>query len=358
MKAVITLSTVLCVSGSGVHVKYNESYYDIPLEFIDAGLSEIAQEEWRGQGVVRRRLFFLQMHMQHLLGPFINQFPDPFVFGVLTILLAACFKLWVKASDPGHWWYKDNKGVVHGPFSTACMKHWRATGYLCDELQIKYAANATFAPLCELFPAPAVPFQSPPTPPGTPCNPVLSKEELKFFEEEVSADMLHAQHEAFDKHVQDLEDEMIMTLEAELEESVQSDDGGQPTISKFEIKAEESIQSGDGGDGGQPAISKRKNKESWNSMLNPLAVDKEEFDQICGWRAKRQLQRRKMAQLQLQMSRYNTDRTVSRTKKSVMKRNSSEERIHKQLIARCCNELTSEHDAALDEGLLSLIQSQ
>jgi len=333
MKTIIALSTVLCVGSSGIH----SNYEDVSLEFLDAGLPEIAQEVWRGHGVVRRHLFFLQMHAQHLFGPLAAQLADPIAFVLLAIVLAAGFKLWSKTSDPGRWWYKDGKGVVRGPFSTLWMKHWRATGYLPDDLEIKYAANATFAPLRELFPEPAVPFQSPPTPPGTRLQTVSLNEALEVFQEEASADMLHAQHEAFEKRAQDLEDEMIMTLEAELEESVQSDDGG------------------------QPAVSKLKNKESWSSSSKPQVVDEEELTQIRAWRAKRQLHRKEMAQLQIQMSRYNADKTMcrhsSKDKENAMKRNSSEERIQKQFNAWCCNELMSEHQAALDESLSSLIES-
>jgi len=328
MKTIIALSTVLCVSGSGIDSNYN----DVSSEFMDAGLPEIAQEVWRGHGVVRKQLFFLQMHIQHLLGPLAEQLAAPIAFALLLSVVAT--GLWIKASHPGRWWYKDAEGVVRGPFSTPCMKHWRTTGYLHDDLEIKYKANASFAPLRELFPAPSVPFQSPPTPPGT--KTVSLKDELECFEEEASADMLRAQHEAFENRAQDLEDEMIMTLEAELEESVVSDDVG------------------------QKAISKLKDKGLWNSFDKPQVVDEEELVQTRAWRANRQLHRKEIAQSQIQLSRYNADKIHRRPcadKENAMKRNSSEERIQKQFNTWCYNEMISEHEAELDDNLLSQIES-
>lgn len=326
MKVIAALFAVLCVGGSGTDLNYDSS------EFMDEGLPQIAHEVWRGQGVVRKQLFFLQMYAEQLIGPMRESFPVSIAIAIVAILLAA--SLSIKDSHSLNWWYKDAEGVVHGPFSTLCMSHWRSTGYLPDDLEIKYAANASFAPLRELFPAPAVPFQSPPTPPGTQSAP--PNYQVEVFEEEVSADMLRDQREAFESRAQDLEVEMIMTLEADLEDSVLSDDVGQQKFNN------------------------RKDNEACNSFFKPY--DEEELAEIRAWRAQRQLHRKELAESQIQTSRYNPEKTLNRGfskgKENAMKRNSSEERIQKQFNTWCCNEIVSEHEAQLDESLASLIESK
>jgi len=347
MRLIITLSTVLRAGGSAIDLNFNS----MSPEIIDAAGPEIVKEVQHGRRFTSGQLFFAQMHVLHLFGRWAQQLADTVAVTLLAVVFAASFKFWKKASNQGQWWYKDAKGLVRGPFSTLCMKQWRATGYLPDDLEIKDAGSATFVPLRELFPAPAVPFQSPTTPLTCRSETVSLKEEVKIFGEDTSAekpdrqheafmnlaqdklqvemleeavldDMLHDQHEAFMKHGQDLEDEMIMTLEAELEESV----------------------------GGQPAHNKVKNEESWNSLPKPQVVDEEVLAQICAWRGKRQLLREEMAQSQ--MHRH------SRRQDSNVKRTSSEERIQKQFNTWCCNELMSEHQAALDDSLLSMIESR
>merc|ERR1719321_1752042 len=101
-----------------------------------------------------------------------------------------------------------------------------------------------------------------------------------------------------------------MSLEAELEGCIQSNNAG------------------------QAAISTAKSKESWNTLLKPQVVDEEELVQISAWRAKRQLHRKEMAKVQLQLSRYTADtkmrRSSSKDKGIAMRRSRSEERIEKQ----------------------------
>jgi hypothetical protein len=340
MKTIVAVSTMLCFSGSAI-----DSNYDVvSSDFVDAGLPEIAQEIWRGHGVVRRHVFFLQMHAKYLFGPVTEQLSGqgPTALAILAGILVAA--LWIKASYPSIWWYKDTEGVVRGPFSTLCMRHWRSKGYLPDDLEIKYTMNASFAPLRELFPAPAVPFQSPPTPQGTRPKPVPVKDDVaeeiehgKLFEQEVSDDMLRAQHEAFENRSQDLEDEMMKALEAELEESVQSDGLG------------------------PKAISKEKDMKLWDSLEKPQVVDEEGFAEMRVWHAKRSLRRKEMVRTQIQTSWCNADKILhrrsSKDKENSMKRNSSEERIQKQLNTWISNEMTSAHEAELEENLWSLIES-
>lgn len=318
MKIIVVVFALLCFVGSGIDPKYDV----VSSEFIDEGLPEIVQEVWRSQGVVRKQLFFLQMYAQQLFG----LMPQNLTVSIALVLLASLFVagLSITGSQQGQWWYKDAEGVVRGPFSTFAMFHWRSIGYIPDDLEIKCAANGTFAPLRDLFPEPAVPFKSPPTPPGARDKTFSSKHQMETFEEEVSADMLRDQHQAFESRVQGLEEEMIMTLEADLEDSVLSDDVGQKAVSN--LKDEE--------------------RESWSSYFKPY--DEEELEQIREWRAERQLHRKEFAQSQIQMSRYNPDRT--------RKRNSSEERIQKQFNTWCCNEIVSEHEAQLEVSLSSLIE--
>eukprot|EP00746_Dinoflagellata_sp_MGD_P000359 gnl/MRDRNA2_/MRDRNA2_100646_c0_seq1.p1 gnl/MRDRNA2_/MRDRNA2_100646_c0~~gnl/MRDRNA2_/MRDRNA2_100646_c0_seq1.p1 ORF type:complete len:320 (+),score=72.71 gnl/MRDRNA2_/MRDRNA2_100646_c0_seq1:238-1197(+) len=319
MKILIVLFIMLCVGGSGIHPEYNV----VSSEWMDEGLPEIVQEVWRGQGVVKRHLFFLQMYAQQLFGPM----PQHFTASLIIILTASLFAagLSIKASPSGSWWYKDVDGEVQGPFSTLCMKHWRSTGYLPDNLEIKYEANASFVPLRELFPAPAVPFQSPPTPPAARAKAVAEYQQKMEMEQELSTEMLRDQHQAFENRVQGLEEEMIMTLEADLEDSV---------------------------------LSHSMDDEVYNSYFK--SYNEEDLAEIRAWRAERQLHRKESAHSQIHMSRYSPDkiqtgRSPQRKQKS---RECSEERILKQFNVRCCNEITSEHEAQLEESLLSLIELQ
>jgi len=292
-----------------------DSNYDV--DFVDAGLPEIAREVWRGHGVVQKHLFFLQMHAQYLLGPLAEQR----ILAALAIVagIVVCVLLG-KKSYPSVWWYKDSEGMVRGPFSTPCMMHWSAKGYLPDDLEIKYKINANFAPLRELFPEPAVPFQSPPTPPPRSKIPAVKEvladatEDGTLFEQEVSADMLRAQHEAFESRAQDLEDEMIMTLEADLMACVQSDDVSQQAICK----------------------EKEKDLESWNSSGKPQNPDEQES---------------------LQMRKILYRRSIE-DKENSMKRNSSEERVRKELNEWLCNEMISQHEAELEESLWCQIEAR
>lgn len=320
MKTLMVLFMVLCVGSSGIDPDYNI----VPSEFIDEGLPEMVQQVWRGQGVVRRHLFFLQIYAQQLFGPMSEQVAASIVIILLVSLFAGTLSM--KASQSENWWYKDSEGVVRGPFSTLCMKNWRSTGYLPDDLEIKCAVNASFVPLRELFPAPAVPFQSPPTPPASQVKALPSEDQRKIFEEEACADMLRDQHDAFENRSQDLEEEMIKTLEADLEDSVLSHDIGKGLQSSF-FKS----------------------------------YDEEELAELRAWRAQRKLHREELAQSQIQISRYNPEKTQTRRSskgmQKSMERNSSEERILKQFNTRCINELTSEHEAQLEEGLVSLIES-
>jgi hypothetical protein len=149
--------------------------------------------------------------------------------------------------------------------------------------------------------------------------------------------MLRAQHEAFENRSQDLEDEMMKVLEAELEESVQSDGLG------------------------PKAISKEKDMKLWDSLEKPQVVDEEGFAEMRVWHAKRSLRRKEMVRTQIQTSWCNADKILhrrsSKDKENSMKRNSSEERIQKQLNTWISNEMTSAHEAELEENLWSLIES-
>jgi hypothetical protein len=205
------------------------------------------------------------------------------------------------------------------------MAQWSSTGYLPDDLEIKYAANASFVPLRELFPAPSVPFQSPPTPPGSRTKAPAVENQQSMFEQDVSAEMLRDQHQAFEDRAQELEEEMVMTLTEDLEDSVLTQVGDEFNNSYFKT------------------------------------YDEEELAEIRAWRAERQLERMELAQSQIHMSRYNPDRTQSRrssqSKQKSKERNRSEERVMNQINTRCCNEITSEHEAQLEESLASLIAS-
>lgn len=333
---IIALSTILCVSGAGM-----DSNYDV--DFVDAGLPEIAREVWRGHGVVRQHLFFLQMHAQYLLGPLAEQQILAALAIVVGILVGTL--VMIKKSYPSLWWYKDSEGMVRGPFTTSCMESWSSKGFLPDDLEIKYNVNASFAPLRELFPAPAVPFQSPPSPQRYRRKVVTAKDEptnatdhdvpMKgafpgllsdadetehgtLFEKEVSADMLRDQHEAFENRAQDLEEEMVMTLEADLLRSVQSDDVGQQA----------------------------KDLESWNSFNKPqdMVVDEE------------------MVKVEALKARCNADKSVHRRssedKENSMKRSSSEERIRQELSAWLCREMILQHEAELEESLSKQIEAR
>lgn len=337
---IIALSTILCVSGAGM-----DSNYDV--DFVDAGLPEIAREVWRGHGVVRQHLFFLQMHAQYLLGPLAEQQILAALAIVVGILVGALAM--IKKSYPSLWWYKDSEGMVRGPFTTSCMESWSSKGFLPDDLEIKYNVNASFAPLRELFPAPAVPFQSPPSPQRSRRKVVTVKDEptnatdhdvpMKgafagllshadetehgtLFEKEVSADMLRDQHEAFENRAQDLEEEMVMTLEADLLRSVQSDDVG------------------------QQAITNTKDLESWNSFNKPqdMVVDEGESAET--------LHRKEMVKGDTLKARRNTD------KENSMKRSSSEERIRQELSAWLCREMILQHEAELEESLSKQIEAR
>eukprot|EP00930_Biecheleria_cincta_P075221 TRINITY_DN62391_c0_g1_i1.p1 TRINITY_DN62391_c0_g1~~TRINITY_DN62391_c0_g1_i1.p1 ORF type:complete len:675 (-),score=71.09 TRINITY_DN62391_c0_g1_i1:56-2080(-) len=64
---------------------------------------------------------------------------------------------------PEHGWeYLDPAGKVQGPFSLAEMYQWNTKGYFRADLPIRCEPNQRFVALALLFPAPLVPFQSPP----------------------------------------------------------------------------------------------------------------------------------------------------------------------------------------------------
>lgn len=321
MKTIIAFSTVLTIGGSGIDSTYNVASSD----FVDAGLPAIAREVWHGQSFVRKHLFFLRMHAQAMFGPVAEWLFDPGFIALAIILASLIGALWIKASHGSQWWYKGAQGEVRGPFSTPCMFHWRSQGYIPDDLEVKCAAHASFTPLRELFPPPAVPFQSPPSP--QPRSKSISMKELLpetaehgNFEKEAFADMLRGQHEALENHAQDLEDEMIMTLEANLEEYVQSDDVSQQA--------------------------NRGEKESWDLLEKPLVVNPEELAEVQKWRAQRSVRRKAMELSQIRTSRYTADNK---------KRNSSEERIKKEFNKRSCDEMMSTLEAELEENLWSLM---
>merc|ERR1719421_240972 len=106
MKCIVVIISMLCFIVSAVDSKYHV----VSSDFIDAGLPEIAREVWRGHGVVRQHLFFLQMHAQYLLGPLAEQQILAALAIVVGILVGTL--VMIKKSYPSLWWYKDSEGMV------------------------------------------------------------------------------------------------------------------------------------------------------------------------------------------------------------------------------------------------------
>ncbi|KAK7694531.1 hypothetical protein QCA50_001717 [Cerrena zonata] len=72
-------------------------------------------------------------------------------------------------SPPSKWYYKDPKGVVHGPWKTSLMQAWYKDGLLPPELPVRREEDAEYVLLKELRSQcldPSHPFRSSPPPPS------------------------------------------------------------------------------------------------------------------------------------------------------------------------------------------------
>ncbi|KAG2023310.1 hypothetical protein CC2G_000978 [Coprinopsis cinerea AmutBmut pab1-1] len=77
-------------------------------------------------------------------------------------------------TKPPQWYYRDPKGVVHGPWKSSLMQAWYKQGLLPPDLPIRREEDEEFTLLKELrlqSVDPAQPFSFPPTPPPPPPVP-------------------------------------------------------------------------------------------------------------------------------------------------------------------------------------------
>jgi len=66
------------------------------------------------------------------------------------------------------WQYRDNRGQLQGPFTSAQMALWYEHGMLPTSLQLRRTTDAVFAAIADYFPTPLEPFQNAPVNPVPP----------------------------------------------------------------------------------------------------------------------------------------------------------------------------------------------
>lgn len=69
-----------------------------------------------------------------------------------------------------HWQYRDTRGQLQGPFTSAQMALWFEHNMLPKTLQLRRTTDPAFATILDYFPKPLVPFQSLPMTPSVPSS--------------------------------------------------------------------------------------------------------------------------------------------------------------------------------------------